>query len=150
MSSKIHIRLLEADDIPIVAALAKKNMIYPWSEQVFQDCMKADYHAWVICDADEVFGFVIVLNQLNECQLLNVCIDQQYQRAGYARQLLHYLFDEIRSHGLHRISLEVRRSNSAAIALYYAMGFIDVGLRKNYYPADLGREDALIMMLELS
>jgi len=149
MNATIHIRLLETDDILIVAALAKKNMIYPWSEQVFQDCMKADYRTWVICDADAIFGFVVVLNQLNECQLLNICIDQQYQRAGYGRQLLHYLFDEVRSQGLHRISLEVRRSNSAAIALYYPMGFIDVGLRKNYYPTDSGREDALIMMLEL-
>jgi len=145
------IRALESLDIVKVAQIAKEAMAYPWSEAVFSDCMKADYCGWIISDDAMVerktLGFLIVLDQMEERQLLNVCVLPQYQRHGYGRQLLEYMIEHARSKSLARISLEVRESNTKAISIYHAMGFVDVGLRKNYYPTRLGREDALIMVL---
>jgi len=147
------IRALEPNDILTVAEIAKAAMDYPWSEAVFADCMKADYHGWVISDdalaTRKTLGFVIVLDQIEECQLLNVCVLPEYQRHGYGRQLLEHIIAHAGSKGLYRISLEVRASNKAVISVYRALGFMDVGLRKNYYPTRSGREDALIMVLTL-
>ena len=147
------IRALKVNDIPTVADIAENAMAYPWSEGVLRSCMKADYHGWVISDdtiADgKMLGFVVVLNQVGECQLLNVCVLPEYQRHGYGRQLLEHVIDHAQSEGLRRVALEVRASNKAAISIYHALGFIDVGLRKNYYPTHSGREDALIMVFDI-
>lgn len=147
------IRPLEPDDILTAADIANEAMAYPWSERVFRDCMKADYHGWVLCDdtvaKGKILGFVVILNQMGECQLLNVCVLTAYQRHGYGRQLLEYVIEYVRAGNLSRFSLEVRASNKAAISVYHALGFIDVGLRKKYYPTSTDREDALIMMLEV-
>lgn len=147
------IRTLEPYDIVTVAQIAKEAMAYPWSEAVFADCMKADYHGWVISDdavaESKTLGFVMVLDQMEERQLLNVCVLTKYQQQGYGHQLLQHTIEHARSKGLRRIALEVRASNKTVISIYHALGFIDVGMRKNYYPTHLGREDALIMVLNV-
>jgi len=155
--SPATIRPLEPEDIPTVADIAQASMAYPWSERVFRDCMKANYYGWVMSDDSvpdgRVLGFVIVLIELEECQLLNVCVSEDDQRCGFGRQLMEHMIAHAKSERIYRISLEVRASNTAAISIYHALGFIDVGLRKNYYPKDKGdndREDALIMVLEIN
>jgi len=153
LKMSVGVRVLEFNDITTVAELAKEAAAYPWSEAVFADCMKADYHAWVIsADAGanaKILGFIVVLNQMEECHLLNIGVLSESQRQGYGRQLLQYIIDYAQSKGLHRILLETRESNTFAISLFQALGFITVGGRKNYYPGVSKREDALIMVRDL-
>ena len=122
------IRPLEPDDILTVVEIAKSAMAYPWSEGVFRDCMTANYHGWVIRDdrvADgKTLGFLIILDQMSECQLINVCVLPKYQCRGYGRQLLEHMIEYAQTKDLYRVSLEVRASNKAAISVYRALGFI--------------------------
>jgi ribosomal-protein-alanine N-acetyltransferase len=76
---------------------------------------------------------------------LNVCIRDEYRCRGYARKLLLYLLDRARSAGMYEAFLEVRPSNVAAARLYHSMGFEQVGVRRGYYQATVGREDAAVL-----
>jgi len=148
------IRNMTEDDISVVARIASENMTYPWSPQVFRDCLRADYHAWALTQEEgvlshEVIGFLVALIQAEECQLMNICVDKRFRHQGYGRQILQHLIDYCRGRGVSHISLEVRKSNTDAIKIYHAFGFMEVGERKYYYPADAGREDALIFVLGL-
>ena len=84
-----------------------------------------------------------------EAHLLNVCIAREYQGNGYGKRLIRRMIDVARWHRAERIFLEVRPSNTAAIALYDQLGFNEIGRRPNYYPGKRGREDAIVMAIEL-
>jgi len=85
----------------------------------------------------------------DEAHVLNLCIDPQMQGAGHGRRLLRALLKIVRGHGAQRVFLEVRPSNPNAIALYDDEGFNEIGRRPRYYPAKQGREDAIVMAIEL-
>ncbi len=145
MSSKI--RSLHHDDLTAIQQIADQFRYNTWSQAVFADCLKAGYLGWVIEDElNQVIGFLIVLVHDAECQLMNIGVDQQHWRCGYAKQLLHYLFEYLNRHGVSHILLEVRASNHAAINLYKRQQFRQIGIRKNYYPCDAGKEDALVFV----
>jgi ribosomal-protein-alanine N-acetyltransferase len=82
---------------------------------------------------------------VGEAHVLNICVDPQQQRKGYGHVILEHLIGIARRHDMEMCLLEVRPSNTAAVALYHASGFNEVGVRKNYYPDENGREDALIL-----
>ena len=84
-----------------------------------------------------------------EAHILNVCIAPEYQGRGHGRRLLARLVDLARWHHARQVFLEVRPSNPRAINLYRDFGFNEIGLRPNYYPAEKGREDAIVMAMEL-
>jgi len=84
-----------------------------------------------------------------EAHLLNVCVAPRLQGEGHGRRLMKRLIDLARWHQAQRIFLEVRPSNPRAIRLYHDLGFNEIGRRPNYYPARQGREDALVLALEL-
>lgn len=84
-----------------------------------------------------------------ECSLLNICINPSRQGQGYGRMLLTHLLENAKSKNAEKFVLEVRASNYKAIALYECAGFIKIAVRKDYYPTENGREDALIYSLEL-
>ena len=86
---------------------------------------------------------------LDECHILNLCVDSQHQRQGLGRQLMQYLFQCAKAHSIKHYYLEVRESNDIAMTLYQQLGFTQTGFRKAYYPADEGRENAIIMTLEV-
>ena len=85
----------------------------------------------------------------DEAHILNVCIDPGEQGHGHGRRLLRALVSIARGHGAQRVFLEVRPSNPHAIALYHDEGFNEIGRRPRYYPAHAGREDAIVMAMEL-
>ena len=150
--SQPNIRELSANDIGTIVRVAQSASPYPWSEQVFHDCFKASYHGWVLSKEgllapDSILGFVISLVQAPECQLVNICVRPEEQGQGYGRLLLQHAIDDAWSLGCHTIYLEVRAGNLAAIQLYENAGFLQVGIRKYYYPAGNGREDAVVMAL---
>ena len=145
------LREFSKDDIDTVVKLAKLAMPYPWSADVFEDCLKANYAGWVLTNSSEnqgemIIGFVVILIHSDECQLMNICIHPNYQRRGYANYVLEQVVEYSREKGASRIALEVRSSNKAAIELYQQAGFIEVGKRKQYYASEWGREDALIFI----
>ena len=86
---------------------------------------------------------------VGEAHLLNVCIHPDHQGNGFGRQLVKFLIDCARLKNAQRVFLEVRPSNLVAYKLYESIGFNEIGIRENYYPSYLGREDALVLGKEL-
>jgi [ribosomal protein S18]-alanine N-acetyltransferase len=144
----MKVRLVEAPEMLTLATLAQRADAYPWSEQVLLDCLKAHYSIWVMESSQKIIqGFVVVLCQLDECELLNICVDPSCQRQGIGRYLLGHAVRFSQQKGMKLIRLEVRADNSAAQSLYHSLGFIKVGVRKGYYPCDQGRDDAHLFVL---
>ena len=145
----IVIRPMQSRDVPVVTQIAKMVMPYSWSESIFQDCLQGDYQAWVMQQgsldiANAVLGFIVSLVQVGEGQILKVAIRQRVQGQGYGRQLVEHALTKMQQ-DINRIFLEVRISNSQALAFYQSLGFKVVGQRRDYYRTDEGREDAVIM-----
>jgi ribosomal-protein-alanine N-acetyltransferase len=144
----MRIRRMTVSDLPSVAAIEKKGYQFPWGEDIFRDCLKARYDCWVCEERDKVLGYCIASIAVGEGHVLNLCVDPAEQGQGIGRKLLENLIDSARGRA-ETVFLEVRPSNTAAIALYENMGFNEIGIRKGYYPAENGREDALMLALEL-
>ena len=94
-------------------------------------------------------GHSVLSEVAGEAELLNISVDSKYQGMGLGRELLRYMLRKAAELNAQRVFLEVRESNSVAQSLYSSEGFNEVGLRAAYYPAAKGREDAVIMALEL-
>jgi ribosomal-protein-alanine N-acetyltransferase len=90
-------------------------------------------------------GYGIMSVGAGEAHILNVCIREEYRSRGYARKMLLYLMDRARAAGMHEAYLEVRPSNTVAARLYHSLGFEQVGIRRGYYQATVGREDAAVL-----
>lgn len=146
----MKIRRMEAADLPDVLAIETKNYNYPWSENIFMDCLSAlNYICWVCEEPDStVIGYCIVSIAAGEVHILNLCVDPTVQRLGAGRKMLEHMIDRVRSKA-ETVFLEVRPSNYKAIRLYKSLGFNEIGIRKGYYPAKNGREDAVMLALEL-
>lgn len=122
---------------------------FPWSRGNFLDSLAAGHSAWVMCAGNDRLGYAIVLNVLDEAHLLNISIAPSAQRRGHGRRFLGWLHEHARATGATQLFLEVRPSNTAALALYEALGYVQIGRRRGYYPAAHGREDAIVMRREL-
>lgn len=136
--------------VPLVGTMERRNYDFSWSDGIFRDCLKAGYTCQRVLLDDELIGYGIMQIAADEAHILNLCIDKPHQRQGFARLLLEHLVQQA---GLSRASivfLEVRPSNPRAIQLYQQSGFNEIGLRRNYYDAAGGREDALVMARNLS
>jgi len=145
----MNIRQLTKTDLPIILVIEQTGQDIPWSEEAFARCWEANYPGWVIEDEGEIIGFIWISLASGECHVLNLCISQVKQRKGYGRELLIYALNWSRSQGAGIVYLEVRRSNTRAIALYRKMNFKQIGERKSYYPTATGKEDALIFARDL-
>ncbi|MFK7893210.1 MAG: ribosomal protein S18-alanine N-acetyltransferase [Granulosicoccus sp.] len=131
--------------VPLVGTMERRNYEFHWSDGIFRDCLKVGYLCQRVLLDDELIGYGIMQTAADESHILNLCIDKPYQRQGFARLLLEHLIDQARERHAHTVFLEVRPSNPRAISLYQQSGFNEVGMRKNYYDAANGREDALVM-----
>ncbi len=120
---------------------------HPMSETLFADNPER-YHGLAIKFDGEWAGFALVSLVVGEAELLDYVIDPKLQGKGIGRAFLEWIVTQLNSK-TQRFYLEVRASNQAAIALYDAVGFAEVGIRSNYYPAKKGREDAVLMAMEL-
>ena len=143
-------RPMRMQDLEQVAKIEGNAYEFPWTLGIFRDCLRAGYACWVMArTGDEVIGYGVLSVAVGEAHVLNVCIDPKQQGAGHGRRLMKRIIDLARWHGAQRIVLEVRPSNLHAIALYDSLGFNEIGRRPNYYPARRGREDAIVLALEL-
>ena len=128
-----------------------ENVVYshPWTRGNFSDSLTAGYSCWVLEEDGVIIGYSVLMLAMEEAHLLNVSIAREHQQQGYGRLLLEKMMEVSRSHGAAHMFLEVRVSNRSAIKLYEKMGFNEMAIRRKYYPAQHGREDAYLMGLAL-
>ena len=141
---------LEATRLEQLLQVEQRAYPHPWTRGNFLDALKSGYHARVLLAGEELLGYYVAMQGVDEVQLLNITVSPDYQQQGWGRIMLDALALWARSLGAQWLWLEVRVSNTRAIAIYEAHGYRRVGLRKNYYPAGHGqREDAVVMSLRL-
>ncbi|MBX9872973.1 MAG: ribosomal protein S18-alanine N-acetyltransferase [Burkholderiaceae bacterium] len=141
---------LEAMRLEQVLQVEQRAYPHPWTRGNFRDALKSGYHARVLLAGEELLGYYVAMQGVDEVHLLNITVSPDYQRQGWGRVMLDALAIWARGLGAQWLWLEVRVSNTRAIAIYEAHGYRRVGLRKNYYPAGQGqREDAVVMSLRL-
>ncbi|MGH8120932.1 MAG: ribosomal protein S18-alanine N-acetyltransferase [Gammaproteobacteria bacterium] len=136
-------------DIGEITAIELSAYTHPWTANLFGDCLRAGYNCWVLQLNGAIISYGIVAIGAGECHILNLCVKPELQNNGYGMAMLEYLLDLARHHHTDTAFLEVRPSNHAAIRLYEKAGFNEVGMRSNYYPAFVGREDAIILARSL-
>lgn len=123
---------------------------FPWTHGNFRDCLSAFHECRVMLSDADIVGHGILSFAAGEAHLLNVCVRRDRQGNGHGRALVAHMLDRARSRRAEVVFLEVRPSNLVAIHLYRSLGFNEIGLRKGYYPAQAGHEDAQIMALDLN
>jgi ribosomal-protein-alanine N-acetyltransferase len=141
-------RLLERD-IDRMYAIEKQAYPFPWSRGLFVDCIYAEYGCYGLQVGQDLVGYSIFNWAANEAHLLNLCIHPQWQQRGYGSLLLEFSINQVARLGNHSMFLEVRESNLRAANLYRNRGFRVIGYRPSYYQAGDGRENAIVMLLEL-
>jgi ribosomal-protein-alanine N-acetyltransferase len=143
-----HRRMAEGD-LAAVIELETAAYMFPWSIGIVRDCLRVGYTCRVLEAPDGPGGYGIMSMGAGEAHILNVCIRADLRGQGVGRRLLTWLLDEARAAGHGWAFLEVRPSNRPAILLYESLGFVPVGLRRGYYQAVGGREDAIVYRLDL-
>jgi ribosomal-protein-alanine N-acetyltransferase len=143
------VRPMCEDDLPRIHRIELASYDYPWSLGNFRDSMRAGYSVWVREAEGEVIGYYVMMAAAGEAHLLNMTIAPIWRRHGLGRELLEHCLTAAQGHRASCLFLEVRPSNTAALALYHSSGFIDLAVRRDYYPSRNGREDAVIMKRDL-
>ena len=137
-------------DILRVCEIENAAHVSPWTPGIFKDCLRVNYLCRLMEVNQDLLGYGILNIAAGEAHLFNICINPDFQRKGYGRKLLYHLLDLARDQKANSIFLEVRPSNRAAVELYLDTGFVEVSVRKDYYPASEGRrEDAIIYARDL-
>lgn len=136
-------------DLTQVVELERQSQAFPWSRRNFEDALAAGYPAWVLRLQDTLAGFCVAMPTPDDVHLLVIAVAADYRRRGLATQLLAQVEQLAREYGVARVLLEVRPSNTRALAFYRQQGFTEIGRRRGYYPAGKGeREDALVLARE--
>jgi len=133
------------------AVLSIENVIYthPWTLGNFADSLSTGNDCRVLEWSGVMAGYAVLMSAAGEAHLLNLSIAASWQGRGLGRALLHHMIDAARASGAGKIFLEVRASNAAARALYAKSDFREIGVRRGYYPAHGGREDAVVLEFAL-
>ncbi|WP_326540161.1 ribosomal protein S18-alanine N-acetyltransferase [Pseudorhodoferax sp.] len=146
-----RLRAMQVADLDRVLAIEVLAYSHPWTRGNFVDSLAAGYLAELLVDGDDsVIGYFIAMPGVGELHLLNLTVAPAHQRAGHARTLLDALQACCQRRGLPVLWLEVRAGNARARHVYLRRGFVEVGLRRRYYPAGhLLREDAIVMRFDV-
>ena len=146
----VRFRAMTPFDVAGVGTVERASYQFPWSEGIFRDCLRVGY----LCRVAELDGAVIAYGVAalgaGEAHILNLCVSPQLRGRHVGRQMLMLLIERARQAGMADAFLEVRPSNPLALALYQSVGFLQIGRRKGYYQAEHGREDALVLKLDLA
>lgn len=140
-----HIRPMTVEDLATVMAIELRAYPFPWTEGIFRDCLRVGYGGWVIERNGEIHGYSVMMAGGGEAHVLNLCVRPESRGQGLGRLMMEHMLTQASRLKADTLLLEVRPSNQAAIHLYHSMGFNELGMRKGYYPAVGGREDALIL-----
>jgi ribosomal-protein-alanine N-acetyltransferase len=147
--SSLAFRPMQVVDVDAIMAIEPTIFPYPWSRGNFTDSLNSGYSCWVAEHDGKVMGYAVLMMVLDEAHILNISIAKPYQGRGFGRDLLMHMIDIARQRNALNMFLEVRPSNQSAIGLYESIGFNEMAIRRNYYPAANGREDAVLMGLAL-
>ena len=138
---------MDAGHVPQVAELERICFADPWSEKSVASELDNKWALWLVAlEGDAVVGYIGSQTAVDETDVMNVAVHPDHRRKGIAEALIKRLVSELKARGSHALMLEVRASNVPAISLYEKLGFLQVGLRKNYYHKP--KEDALILRKE--
>jgi ribosomal-protein-alanine N-acetyltransferase len=147
---EVLIRDMGPDDVRMVAEVESRSYSFPWSEGIFRDCLRAGYYCCVAEIDDIVIGYGIMSTGAGEAHVLNLCVGEQFRFRGIGSLMLEHLLEFAGTLGVGHVFLEVRPSNTVAIRLYQSRGFAQIGVRRGYYQAVGGREDAVVLRKVLS
>jgi ribosomal-protein-alanine N-acetyltransferase len=137
------------EDLDEVLPIETAIYTHPWTKGNFSDSLRAGYDCRTWRVERELVGYFILMVVAGEAHLLNLSIAARHQRSGHGRALLREAVALARRRGARSLFLEVRPSNLGAQALYTRFGFRRIAVRRGYYPAHSGREDALVFTLAL-
>lgn len=137
------VRRATQSDLISMAEIEQRASIHPWSMGHFRDSID-NHQCWLLAAESEPIGCLVFSQLFDEAELLNLVVEPRFQGRGHGRQLLEFFIDSNRLRA-RQLFLEVRVGNARAIKLYESVGFFSQGVRKGYYPAGKGREDALVM-----
>ncbi|MEZ8093297.1 ribosomal protein S18-alanine N-acetyltransferase [Photobacterium swingsii] len=141
----INIVPLDTQHLDAVWHIEQAAHAFPWAESMVRaEPNKRSLNLALLVD-NTLVGYCFGQLVAGEATLLNIAIDPQAQGKGYGKTLLDGFMVQMREQGAEDIWLEVRASNTRAAQLYEALGFNEINRREGYYPAENGREDALIM-----
>ena len=146
---EVHIRPMMEIDLPEVAGIEQQSYSFPWSENIFRDCLRVGYTCRALDLSGRIIGYGVMSLGAGEAHILNVCVRAEFRNLGFGRRLLEDLLERASSSGVSEAFLEVRPSNLAAIRLYQHLGFEQIGIRRGYYQAPDGREDAIVLKRDL-
>lgn len=146
---QVQLRPMAEEDLARVSAVERESYSCPWSEGIFRDCLRVGYVCRVVEIGFDLVGYGVMSTGAGEAHILNLCVRETMRGRGIGRTLLRQLLDLAVEAGVEDAFLEVRPSNLAAIRLYQSLGFVPVGVRRGYYQAAGGREDATVLRLDL-
>jgi len=138
-------------DLDQVVDIENRVYSHPWTYGNFVDSINSDYQCWTLRDASQrLIGYFFVMFAVDEAHLLNISVHGDLHGHGVGRQLLDKVVAVAREHDMSSVLLEVRPSNTRAVAIYLRYGFVVIGIRPAYYPAaGEQREHAIVMRLPL-
>jgi ribosomal-protein-alanine N-acetyltransferase len=142
---ELDIRAMQEADIVPVLRIERDSYAFPWTEGIFRDCLRVKYICRVAEIGELAVGYGILSVAAGEAHLLNLCVGERYRCRGIGRRLLAHLLRAAGDAGAREAFLEARPSNSSAIRLYQSLGFSQIGMRRGYYQAADGREDAIVL-----
>lgn len=139
----IYVRNTEPEDIPAISAIEQQSFSDPWTEAGFESALGTAFEVFLTAEFDgQLAGFIAGTNNVTDGYIENIAVSPEFRRLGVANALLAE-FEKRMYMDCEFISLEVRRSNEAAIAAYEHNGYKKIGERKNFYSSP--REDAIVM-----
>ena len=136
-------------DLDAVMEIESRAYDFPWTQGIFRDCLRVGYCCWCYENDGFIQGYGVMSVAAGESHILNISVRPESQRQGIGSKLMKHFLQLARRHDADTVMLEVRPSNKLAIKLYEKLGFNEIGVRRNYYPAHQGREDALLLALSL-
>ena len=149
LKKQYQFRLMHKDDLDEIMQIESQIYPYPWTRGNFSDSLASGYSAWVLELDKQIIGYALMMMVLDEAHLLNLSVAKAFQNQGLGRYMLELIIEIAKSNQMANMFLEVRLSNIFAIALYENVGFNEMSIRRGYYPAANGREDAVLMGLVL-
>ncbi len=142
---RIEMQPMSESDIAEVLAIEYRVYPYPWGRGNFTDSMTSGYSCWVCRVGGELVGYFVLMLAVDDAHLLLISVAEKHQGTGLGSRLLQQAMRVGREGGAKVLLLEVRPSNEKALKMYRHFGFEQIGVRRGYYPAAQGREDALVL-----
>ncbi|MFT5881399.1 MAG: ribosomal-protein-alanine N-acetyltransferase [Moritella sp.] len=136
---------LTLEHLPFIHTIEVASHAFPWSEKILASNFGTRYFNFLLMKDEKILGYYFASQVADEASLLNIAISPDQQGKGYGKLLINHLISQCENQGLYQLWLEVRESNVTAYQLYLNAGFNEVDRRIGYYPATVGREDAIMM-----